>query len=317
LPWTIILKVVQASDGPFGGNEDPAHPNYWKREAEIYQSGLLDDLPGVSAPRSFGVEQHADRSAWIWMEDLANGSGSRWKPAQFGHAAYQLGAFNGAYLTHRLLPRSDCLSRHWLRAFVGDFSSAFEELPGLSSSPLIRHCWPDVLLERTLRLWDQREQFFDALDRLPQTFCHFDVFPRNVLIHHASREVVVLDWSFAGIGAIGAELAPMVAASVFFGDGELDEMRCIDTMIFDAYVRGLHASGWCGDSRLVRLGYGATASLRYGLFPLGVHLLNDALRERFERTLQRSASDIARRWAQVSGFLLEQADEARELMVAL
>src|SRR6266480_2268896 len=39
--WSMILKVLRLRVG-----EDPADPQFWKREAELYGAGLLIDLPG-------------------------------------------------------------------------------------------------------------------------------------------------------------------------------------------------------------------------------------------------------------------------------
>jgi hypothetical protein len=314
LPWSLILKVVQASPDPFGGSADPTHANYWKREALIYQSDLLERLPGIRAPRCYGVDQLDGSAAWIWLEDVQDSSGSRWSADRYRLAARRLGQFNGAYLSGRPLPAKSYLSRRWVRASVDGFAPAFAKAPLVRDHPLIRRCWPAGLLDRVLQLWGERELFLDAIERLPQTFCHLDAFPRNLLIDQSRQQIVALDWSFAGIGGLGTELAPMVAASVCFYDAEPDQMSSIDEVVFDGYLDGLHAAGWDGDSRLVRLGYAAAAALRYGLFPLGIFMLNAELSARFERVFAHSATEILDRWAMVSGFLLDRADEARRLI---
>src|SRR5690348_4731581 len=56
-PWSLMLKVMRlgaSSDNPAA--REIEHPLYWEREALIYQSGLLDDLPGgLAAPRCLAV----------------------------------------------------------------------------------------------------------------------------------------------------------------------------------------------------------------------------------------------------------------------
>src|SRR5919202_5767728 len=48
LDWSVILKIIRAAPG----DEDPGWWHYWKREALIYESGILDDLDcGIVAPR--------------------------------------------------------------------------------------------------------------------------------------------------------------------------------------------------------------------------------------------------------------------------
>jgi hypothetical protein len=317
VPWSLILKVVQASDDTFGGSADPGHSNYWRREALIYRSAVLQSLPGIRAPRCFGVDELEGSAAWIWLEDVVDGFGSRWPTERYQLAAHRLGEFNGAYLAGRPLPSADFLSRHWLRLFVDTFATAFGQLPLVQDHPLIRRCWPDDVLDRLLKLWEERDKFLSALERLPQTFCHLDAFPRNLLINQIAMEVVALDWSFSGIGAVGTDLEPMIAASVCFYDAEPQQSWSLDELVFDAYLDGLRAAGWEGDARLARFGYTAAAALHYGLFPIGMFMLNQNLRQRFERLFAHPAADILDRWAVLVGFLLDQADEAGRLLQAI
>jgi hypothetical protein len=314
VPWSVILKVVRASDGPFGGSVDPTTSNYWKRELELYRSGMLENLPGIRAPRCLGIDQHEAGLAWIWLEDVADRSGSRWSEPRYRLAARRLGEFNGAYVAGRPTPSAGYLSRNWLRRAVGGFGAAFARLPSVSEHPLVRRCWPGDLLDRVMHLWEERETLLMALDLLPQTFCHLDAFSRNLLVDEEAQQVVALDWSYAGIGAVGAELAPMVAASVCFFDADPEQMPRIDQVVFDGYLEGLRAVGWNGHPEAVRLGYTAAGSLRYGLFPLGVFVLDENLRAHFERVFARPVDEILDRWVEVAGFLLELADEARQLM---
>ncbi|MFY9613870.1 MAG: phosphotransferase [Candidatus Dormiibacterota bacterium] len=312
--WSLILKIVHASDDQFGGNIDPSHPNYWEREVLIYESGLLDELPGIRAPRCYAVDRVDGATAWIWLEDVADPMGSGWGTTRYELAARRLGEFNGAYLAGRSLPVGDHLSRQWLRKFVDDFAPAFAELGALRDHPLVRRCWPDGQLRRVERLWAERETFLDALERLPQTFCHLDAFPRNLMILDGDRDVVALDWSYAGMGAVGSELASISAASACFYDLDPTQLRRTDELVSESYMHGLERAGWTGRPELVRLGQTAAASLHYGLFPMAIYLLDDRLRSRFERVFGHSAVAIVDRWAEVTDFLLDQADQARELL---
>ena len=52
IQWSLILKVLGRPEQ--GG--DVSAWNYWKREADAYQSGFLNDLPAeVKSPRCFGI----------------------------------------------------------------------------------------------------------------------------------------------------------------------------------------------------------------------------------------------------------------------
>jgi hypothetical protein len=101
LPWSLILKA----SGSATSSNDLTAWNYWKREALVYQSQLLDTLPsGLIAPRCYGVVEQADEEVWLWLEDIHEKIGRVWLVARYGVAAHHLGQFNGAYLAGRDLP---------------------------------------------------------------------------------------------------------------------------------------------------------------------------------------------------------------------
>jgi hypothetical protein len=313
ITWSVILKVVHASADLLGAATDPSDANYWAREALLFESGVLEQLPAIRAPRCFAVDTRAT-TAWIWLEDVAGYADTRWTPTLYECAARRLGEFNGAYLMGRPLPATSHMSRHWLRSFVGAFAPAFDQLPHLREHPLVRRCWPGELLDQIVELWHERDVLLDVLDDLPQTFCHLDAFPRNLLIDPTTDDVVAVDWSYAGIAALGTELAPLVVAGACVGDVEPAQLGGIDATVFGGYLAGLRAGGWHGDAESARLGYAAAAALHYGLVPLGVYLVDDQLRPRFEQLFACDAAAIADRWAAISTVLLDRAEEAHRLL---
>src|SRR3954471_22260451 len=56
IPWSVVLKIVR-----------PTADSTSLREVDAYRSGLLADLPGIRAPRCYGVEECADGSWWLWL----------------------------------------------------------------------------------------------------------------------------------------------------------------------------------------------------------------------------------------------------------
>jgi hypothetical protein len=80
VPWSLILKTLRQAED----NTRVSAWNYYKREADAYQSGWLDDLPGsLAAPRCFDVVEQPDGSCWIWLEDVADQVGSHWPSLPF------------------------------------------------------------------------------------------------------------------------------------------------------------------------------------------------------------------------------------------
>ena len=53
--------------------------------------------------------------------------------------------------------------------------------PTVREHPIVRRIWPGDVGERAHRIWQERERFIEALDRLPQTVCHQDFKRGNLL----------------------------------------------------------------------------------------------------------------------------------------
>ena len=185
---------------------DPGAQTYWKREALVYGSGLLGDLPaGFSAPRCYGIDERPDGFV-LWLEDVADAVEGKWSLARYGEVARHLGHFNGAYLAGRPLPDAPWLCRDMLRwreplvarSGTGSPSCARDRAcneggpatsstartgSGPSASAISRH-WP-----------------------VPQVLCHNDADRRNLLVREGSggAETVAVDWAFLGPQAVGTD----------------------------------------------------------------------------------------------------------------
>ena len=315
VPWSLILKVLRPHD--LGAN--PASWNYYKREADAYQSGCLDDLPGgLAAPRCFDVVEHSDGTCWIWLEDVTDEIGAPWPLEHYGVVARHLGYFNGSYLVDRPLPGWSWLSSNWLRHYIDHSAPAIEPLRSSLASPWARRWLPEEDSDRFFRLWAERELYLDALDRLPQTLCHFDIFCRNLFARvttDGDDQTVVIDWTCVGRGPIGADLNPLVWASIALGGVGLEKMQELEEIVFAGYLEGLREAGWHGDPRGVRLGYTA-AGVRY-LFPeLGRWLaiiLDESLHAAVEQMAGPPIGEVIDSFARMRRLLFSKLEEAREL----
>ena len=309
--WSLVLKVFRMR----GRADDPLRWNYWKREPLAYQSGLLASLPGgLTAPRCFGALERSGGEVWLWLEDVAD-VGRRWSLGDFERAARHLGRFNGAYLAGQAPPSHAWLSRGRLRAWVAFCADAIAALPSNLRHPLARDRFSDAAIGRLLRLWAEREALLDALDRLPQVFGHLDAFPRNLAVRRSAggARLVAIDWASVGFGAVGEELAPLVAASLIFFEADVSIARQLDAAAFAGYVDGLREAGARVDEASARFGYTAAASLRYGLgIALDVGIAGDERHHAWaEQVLGRSVEEMLARDAAVADFLSAHVDEAR------
>jgi hypothetical protein len=192
-----VLKLLGLNAGPhpqWPSRPDPDDPHYWLREPLAYRSGALEPF-GV--PAVLACVERADGSVALWLEDGGDPF-PRWTPEQLESVAVRLGAAQAELLGFD----APWLAHGWLRAYF--------ELHGL---PL-----DDGVLDR--------------LGTLPQTLCHNDFHPNNLL-----DGGVVVDWAFCGVGPVGAD------AGVLVGDGLADAWYAPEQVdeVLDAGVERLHA----------------------------------------------------------------------------
>jgi hypothetical protein len=262
---SIVLKGWnrQETDDP------PSAWNWPYREMELYRSGMLEDLPGgIRAPRYFGDLERDDGSVWLWLEDITDGVQAPWPIGRYETIARQLGQFNGAWIVDQPPPNTPFLSRNWLRGWVDCSTPAFHAL--MADADLARKAvaYPPGVLDAYRRLWPQRQARYEEMAVLPQTFCHLDAFSRNIFVRQRACEpddTVLIDWSFAGIGAIGEDLVPLVGASVGFLDAAGSDIEEMAEAAIEGYIAGLGDAGWHGDPAVVRRVFQVVMALRYGI----------------------------------------------------
>jgi hypothetical protein len=258
--WSVVLKALQ-SRLP---EPDLAHAWHWKREYWAMESGLLDRLPGpLAAPRCYGVELQPD-GAWIWMEQIVDSSPRRWGLGEFVFAAEQLGLTTGAWLASGATLDYPWLSRG-LERFWSEGWAPNEEVWANES---VSRVWPGELRERLMAVWAERERLNAALERLPQTFAHFDSQRRNLMIRarpDGEDELVAVDWAWCGTGAVGADLAILIGNSMILFEADPAAGAELEAAAFPAYLAGLRATGWAGSSDDVRLAYAASSALFCGV----------------------------------------------------
>lgn len=332
IPWTLILKIVQAPPGDGG---DPQGVRYWKREALAYQSGLLSNLPGgLAAPRCYEVVERPDGAYWIWMEDVGDEIGEKWPLEHYGTVARCLGRFNGAYLAGKPLPTHPWLTRRWLRKYIENAAPAVDLLLNSMDHPLIRRALSGITADFMQRVWEERHAILETVERLPQTFCHLDAFRRNLFSrrhvngHHAngrttdgSQQVVAVDWSYMGIAAVGEELAPLIGASIGFFAVMPADALVLEQIVLEGYLEGLHDAGWQGNPDLVRFGYAATMYWRYAIGAFTGEMVPWMLDERYhaaiEQAMGRSMEELADYTAAQQDFFQRVYEQVSRLRAAL
>ncbi|MDQ6875316.1 MAG: aminoglycoside phosphotransferase family protein [Actinomycetota bacterium] len=266
--WSLILKRVtpHGSGGDHWATSDqPEHWNYWQREPLAYRSGLAAgafDGSGIGAPRLLQADDRPDGEVWLWLEDVAGIPGERWQPGMVADFARRLGIGQGSYLTGRPLPTDRWLSRRWLRQYVESkpVDGSLLRKPDAWSGPDVPAAFAGLRLG-LLQLWDERDRLLAAVEAIPQTLSHLDVWPKNLLATPAGP--VLLDWAFVGIGGLGEDPGNLVPDCVWDGFLPAAQIRDLADAVWKGYLGGLRDAGWAGDDRLARLGFTAGGAAKY------------------------------------------------------
>jgi Phosphotransferase enzyme family len=309
LPWSIILKVIKPDSAE---KEESLHHNYWRREALVFESKLLDDLPdSIHAAKSYLVEEQQDGTLWLWMERVEGQYAH--SQEQFDFIARQLGRFNGTYLTGKAIPDQEWICKGWLKSWT-----TASRMYAPNSEGYINHLHREN--ERSIWAWfqgfdKQIENNLSSLDRLPRVLAHQDLSQMNMLLVKNDIEtdrLVLIDWQFMSISGIGEDLAKMFGVNMSLGIIPPDQYKAYQASLFDAYITGLKDMGWSGDEGLARYGYCLGTALRSvwevpKYFSMAAQLEGDPL----NRKLQDSVAQLEK----IIKVHMEMAIEADELRV--
>ena len=320
LPWSVILKVIRRAPD----HDDPAVWDYWQREALAYRSGMLGDLPpGIDAPRCFGVTDIDEDRIALWLEYVPEAGPARWPLDRYGIAARHIGRFNGAYLAGRPLPALPWLSRGRVRQWLAAGEAAILDLEALARGSLGSKWLTDEDVARIQQLWRDRGPLLDGLDGLPRCLCHHDGFRRNLIAAESPdglARTIAIDWVGVGTGAVGEDLAAMMAFSLQYLEVDVADVAELDRIAFDGYVQGLRDAGASIDVEAVRYGYAAAACLLLGVGGTGgwlAWLLADDDRPRLtEGIIGHPIDEILAQWRGLQPYLLDLGDEAQRLVSA-
>lgn len=258
--WSMIVKVIKPDSEE---KNSATHHNYWRREAHVFKSGILNDLPNnIKITRCFGVEEQTDATTWIWMEHIKGEYADTLD--EFSFIAEQLGQFNGAYLTgDKILPRYDWLCEAWLtswttasRNYAPDVAAYAESL---SNDRLhMFWAWYQNLIE-------ELDHTLESLQQLPRVLAHQDLSQMNMLLvtdDQHSTQLALIDWQFMSISGVGEDLGKLYGVNMSLGIIHHDQYEEFQTALYRSYLAGLRAVGWQGDEQLVRYGFCISTALR-------------------------------------------------------
>ena len=297
-PWSAVVKWTD----PPSVTQNSPYERAW-REASAYQSGMLNSVAGLRAPRAYDVSAPPHGPIVLWLEDVGAVTGP-WSLSEFGRAARAIGHFNGA-LVGRDLGSHDWLVRDWAdrQSEPVDFEAELALIRMATAQSQVRDALGEDAAARATRMLLCQPAYKQALGELPQTLCHHDMAQSNLFIPANDGErVVAIDWELTGTGPLGADIAPLISGSLRKGAFPSDKTAELDSAIFDAYVRGLRDAGWAGSAESIRVGVSASLALRYWF-------IRDTL-----RTLSDGGGATAPHIVPISLYLLDRSDEAMGLI---
>ncbi|MFI5708015.1 phosphotransferase family protein [Kribbella sp. NPDC051620] len=177
------------------GVERVDHYAYWRRQAEVASSGVVERTVGVRGPRCVKVESDPGGVTVC----SAAVSPVEFEPVELAAAVgrFGLNEFEPAeWFARRIL---------WDRLAKDEKGAGWASLVGEERLPagVRRDCG---------RLWERRYELMDELDRLPQQVVHGDAHPVN-LIGREGDHVVAVDWEQFGVGPVGFDLGYLVVST--------------------------------------------------------------------------------------------------------
>ncbi|MEN3305946.1 MAG: hypothetical protein V7603_2148 [Micromonosporaceae bacterium] len=306
-----VLKVSRPpAAGPVGfwpTSDDPAHWNYWRREALAYTTGLAATAygeAGITPPDLLDANVRADGLVELWLDDVDGTGGFGWPVPRTARFAYELGVGQARWAGR--VPESPWLSRRWLAQYLAEgpplsvaVRDAYWDHPRVAT-------WPQHVRRELRRLWTGRGRLLAAAEAAELTLCHLDVWPAN-LIDSRGRSIL-LDWSFAGAGAVGEDVANLILDS--FTDGLMDAALLpeVAAACIDSYLQGLRDGGWSGSPDRVRTTVAACGAAKYSW--LGPAVLGRAVRDDLGTSSYNRDVSVEQAVRRVAGLVALIADWA-------
>jgi phosphotransferase family enzyme len=211
------------------GVEQVDHYAYWRRQAEVAGSGVVERTVGLRAPRCVKVESDPG-GVTVWSAAVPS---VQVEPVELAGAL-------GRFALNEIEP-----AEWFARRILRDRLAKDETGPGWA--PLADdERLPTGLRQDCAVLWERRYELLDELDRLPQQLIHGDAHPVN-LLGRDDDDVVAVDWEQFGVGPSGFDLGYLLASTE----------EAIDVLL-DAYQHESQ-SGWARDA--VRRGAVLTAAI--------------------------------------------------------
>ena len=319
--WAVVAKYFPR---PAPENEPHGEWPIWQKEILALQSDELNHLPaGIRIPHNYGTTE-SENGVWLWLENIQETTPRKWPLAIFRRTARLLGRFNAGYLAGRPLPVQPWFNQPFLRSLWGDDgwvrNLADPTIEGIIwQAPKLQEIIDAKRKERIFEWIAERNRFLNANDRLPQVLCHNDAQRRNFIWTHAAHsdqeELVMIDWEFNSLGALGNDLGQLIGNSMWFFEYDPFEAQTLERALLDSYLDGIADQKVDIDPRLVRLGCLISISIWMGAnIPPLIYFQLPENEPGIIPLFGRKKEDLVPGWQHLNAYGLDCADEARRLI---
>lgn len=231
------LTPHRKTGGHWQAGIEPTHPLYWRREADFYASNTARSHGDRLRPARCYAQAEVDGGVSLELEYVQGRPGGLWKEHDYQQAVYALGSWQRALAAY---PEEPWVCRDWLAGYL-----ALREAHDARIRDPARwrafDCFSDQDHLLVLHLLDRRQDLLGALARTSQFPAHNDFWPPNMFF--VARRLVLLDWSFAGMGPVASDLCTLAFDAIY--DGFIhpsDAVRFVNGLR-DAYGEGLKVAG--------------------------------------------------------------------------
>ncbi|MBA3780709.1 MAG: phosphotransferase [Nocardioides sp.] len=186
----VVIKRLRRPDAHDPGELlDPTHFAYWRREADVHDTGIVQQTVGLRS--AIAAVEEDDLGVTLtreWVEDAAT-SGP--------FMAIGMGRFAGSDLPRTRFLAKDQLRHRLLRVERG---GGWPTLARTTAADVADH------------LWQRRESYLQRMELLPQVPQHGDPAPTNMPGRDGDH-VVAIDWATLGLGHVGGDLGYLALTS--------------------------------------------------------------------------------------------------------
>ncbi|MFS0785398.1 phosphotransferase [Shouchella sp. 1P09AA] len=254
IEWSLILKILQQVEDKL----DPQHHNYWKREALVLSTTILDRYSNLfNTPQCYYIEEKAEGTVWLWMEEVDGPFNQTLTKKDFQFLAHTLGSFNGKYMLEPITLQP-WICRSWLDSWIKSsqhYSIQVEDYFDMIS-PTIKE-----IVESYLKLKKEIPYHLDVLKSLPQVLAHQDLSKGNISISKGA--LTLIDWQFMSVSALGEDLGKLFGVMLSQGKIPFEEVDAYKRLLLANYIKGLQdSSGWIGKKESLAYSFYISFALR-------------------------------------------------------